>query len=78
MMKTPATCSEGIQRPVLWRCKTVLRILVLRRASKPNGHSSDLFHAVESCDVAAVDFLHQENTPTWAGVELATLGTEGQ
>ncbi|GFT98832.1 hypothetical protein TNCV_3792511 [Trichonephila clavipes] len=28
--------------------------------------------------MAAVDFLHQENPPTWAGVEPATLGTEGQ
>ncbi|GFW39804.1 hypothetical protein TNCV_2419701 [Trichonephila clavipes] len=28
--------------------------------------------------MATVDFLHHENPPTWAGVELATLGTEGQ
>ncbi|GFY31378.1 hypothetical protein TNCV_4989371 [Trichonephila clavipes] len=26
----------------------------------------------------AVDFAHHENPPTWAGVEPATLGTEGQ
>ncbi|GFV96678.1 hypothetical protein TNCV_3387711 [Trichonephila clavipes] len=25
----------------------------------------------------AVDFLHHENPPTWAGVEPATLGAEG-
>ncbi|GFU43037.1 hypothetical protein TNCV_3141581 [Trichonephila clavipes] len=28
--------------------------------------------------MAAVDFLNQENPPTWAGVEPATLGTEDQ
>ncbi|GFW63736.1 hypothetical protein TNCV_4940281 [Trichonephila clavipes] len=28
--------------------------------------------------MAAVDFLHHENPSTWAGVEPATLGTEGQ
>ncbi|GFV41523.1 hypothetical protein TNCV_3626751 [Trichonephila clavipes] len=26
----------------------------------------------------AVDFLHHENPPTWAGVEPATLGADGQ
>ncbi|GFY35195.1 hypothetical protein TNCV_5045691 [Trichonephila clavipes] len=28
--------------------------------------------------MAAVDFLHHENLPTWAGVAPATLGAEGQ
>ncbi|GFT76313.1 hypothetical protein TNCV_564691 [Trichonephila clavipes] len=28
--------------------------------------------------MAAVDFLHHENLSTWAGVEPATLGAEGQ
>ncbi|GFW20214.1 hypothetical protein TNCV_1855381 [Trichonephila clavipes] len=28
--------------------------------------------------MAAVDFLHHENPPTWAGVEPAALGAEGQ
>ncbi|GFX29413.1 hypothetical protein TNCV_3997891 [Trichonephila clavipes] len=28
--------------------------------------------------MAAVDFLHQENPPAWAGLEPITLGTEGQ
>ncbi|GFW76464.1 HTH_Tnp_Tc3_2 domain-containing protein [Trichonephila clavipes] len=28
--------------------------------------------------MAAVDFLHHENPPTWAGVERATLGVEDQ
>ncbi|GFV29265.1 hypothetical protein TNCV_4602971 [Trichonephila clavipes] len=28
--------------------------------------------------MAAVAFLHHENPPTWAGVEPATLGAEGQ
>ncbi|GFV92358.1 hypothetical protein TNCV_3949681 [Trichonephila clavipes] len=37
-----------------------------------------LLHAVESNDMAAVDFLHHENPPTWAGVEPATLSAEGQ
>ncbi|GFW79356.1 hypothetical protein TNCV_2477631 [Trichonephila clavipes] len=32
----------------------------------------------ESYDMAAVDFLHHENPPTWAGVQPATLGGEGQ
>ncbi|GFU89241.1 hypothetical protein TNCV_2896891 [Trichonephila clavipes] len=27
--------------------------------------------------MASVDFLHHENPSTWAGVEPATLGTEG-
>ncbi|GFU00783.1 hypothetical protein TNCV_4819301 [Trichonephila clavipes] len=27
--------------------------------------------------MAAVDFLHHENPPIWAGVELATLATRG-
>ncbi|GFX64911.1 histone-lysine N-methyltransferase SETMAR [Trichonephila clavipes] len=29
-------------------------------------------------DADAVDFLHHENSPTWAGVRPATLGAEGQ
>ncbi|GFW32347.1 hypothetical protein TNCV_675061 [Trichonephila clavipes] len=28
--------------------------------------------------MAAVDFLHYENPPTWAGVEPVTLGAESQ
>ncbi|GFY10826.1 hypothetical protein TNCV_1123481 [Trichonephila clavipes] len=28
--------------------------------------------------MAAVDFLHQEDLPTWAGDEPATFGTEDQ
>ncbi|GFU78924.1 hypothetical protein TNCV_307651 [Trichonephila clavipes] len=28
--------------------------------------------------MTAVDFLHHENPPTWAGVEPATLGANGQ
>ncbi|GFY29518.1 hypothetical protein TNCV_2626881 [Trichonephila clavipes] len=28
--------------------------------------------------MAAVDFLHQENPPTWAGVKYAPLDAEGQ
>ncbi|GFV34487.1 hypothetical protein TNCV_467011 [Trichonephila clavipes] len=27
--------------------------------------------------MAAIDFLHHENPPTWAGVEPATLSAEG-
>ncbi|GFX42600.1 hypothetical protein TNCV_261351 [Trichonephila clavipes] len=38
----------------------------------------DLLHAVQSYDMAAVDFKHHENPPTWAVVEPATLGREGQ
>ncbi|GFV97158.1 hypothetical protein TNCV_3527431 [Trichonephila clavipes] len=26
--------------------------------------------------MAAVDFLHHENPPTWAGIQLATLGMD--
>ncbi|GFV40256.1 hypothetical protein TNCV_1444091 [Trichonephila clavipes] len=52
--------------------KFVLRNLILPRASKPNEHSRDLFHAALSYDMAAVDFLHQDNPPNWAGVEPAT------
>ncbi|GFW60787.1 hypothetical protein TNCV_2672081 [Trichonephila clavipes] len=28
--------------------------------------------------MTTVDFLHQENTPTWAGVEPAIMDREGQ
>ncbi|GFV20686.1 hypothetical protein TNCV_777311 [Trichonephila clavipes] len=52
--------------------------LILPKAPKPNRCSKDLFHAVLSYDMATVDFLHHENPPTWAGVEPATLGAEGQ
>ncbi|GFW17548.1 hypothetical protein TNCV_2651061 [Trichonephila clavipes] len=58
--------------------KFALRSLILPRASKPNGHSRYLFHAVQCYDIVAVDFLHQENPPTKAGAEPSTLGTEGQ
>ncbi|GFY19720.1 hypothetical protein TNCV_4648921 [Trichonephila clavipes] len=51
---------------------------ILPRAPKPNVHSRDLSHAVLSYDIAAVDFLHHENPPTWAAVEPATLGAESQ
>ncbi|GFW56264.1 netrin unc-6 [Trichonephila clavipes] len=50
--------------------------LILPRASKPNRHSRDLLHT--EYDMAAVDFLHHENPPTWARVEPVTLGTGGQ
>ncbi|GFX05071.1 transposable element Tcb1 transposase [Trichonephila clavipes] len=53
--------------------KFVLRNLILPRASKPNLHSCDLFHAVY--DIAAVYILLQKNPPTWAWVELASLVT---
>ncbi|GFU51972.1 hypothetical protein TNCV_3734741 [Trichonephila clavipes] len=52
--------------------------LILPRASKPNGHSMDLFLVVQSYDMAAVHFLQQENLQAWAGVEPAFLDTEGQ
>ncbi|GFV81343.1 hypothetical protein TNCV_4773691 [Trichonephila clavipes] len=37
----------------------------------PNNHTTWPF-------MTAVDFLHHENPPTWAGVEPATLGADGQ
>ncbi|GFT31980.1 hypothetical protein TNCV_3468361 [Trichonephila clavipes] len=37
----------------------------------PNNHTTWPF-------MTAVDFLHHENSPTWAGVEPATLGADGQ
>ncbi|GFX28587.1 hypothetical protein TNCV_3336471 [Trichonephila clavipes] len=33
------------EAPVLWRCETVLRILILQSALKPNRHSKDPLHA---------------------------------
>ncbi|GFT63669.1 transposable element Tcb2 transposase [Trichonephila clavipes] len=63
--------------PELLRCETELRILILPRASVSNKHSS-AFHAVRSYAMAAVDFLHRENPPTWAGVEPATFGAKDQ
>ncbi|GFX76905.1 hypothetical protein TNCV_3279401 [Trichonephila clavipes] len=58
--------------------KFVLRNLILPRACVPNGQSRLLFHAMQSYDKTAVNFLHQENQPTCTGVEPAALGTEGQ
>ncbi|GFX90966.1 hypothetical protein TNCV_3167971 [Trichonephila clavipes] len=37
----------------------------------PNNHTTWPF-------MTAVDFLHHENPPTWAGVEPATLGADDQ
>ncbi|GFV55116.1 hypothetical protein TNCV_2623371 [Trichonephila clavipes] len=52
--------------------------LILPRAPKPNRHFRDLLHTLQSYGMAAVVFQLQENTPTWAGIEPATLGAEGQ
>ncbi|GFS60176.1 hypothetical protein TNCV_2826871 [Trichonephila clavipes] len=52
--------------------------LIIPRTSKPNRHSRDLLHAVYSYNMVAVDFIHQKNPPTWAGVEPTTLGPEDQ
>ncbi|GFT29330.1 hypothetical protein TNCV_756961 [Trichonephila clavipes] len=51
--------------------------VILPRTSKPNKHSRDLLHIIQSYDMAA-DFLQYENSPTWAGIDTATLGAEGQ
>ncbi|GFX76253.1 hypothetical protein TNCV_4036541 [Trichonephila clavipes] len=58
--------------------KFELKNLILPRATKPNVHSRDLFHAAQSYNMAAVDFLYHEYPLTCAEVEPATLGTEGQ
>ncbi|GFT90020.1 hypothetical protein TNCV_18461, partial [Trichonephila clavipes] len=50
--------------------------LIFPRAPKPNRHSRDLLHVVQSYYMAAVDFLHQENPPTWNRSEPATLGVQ--
>ncbi|GFX15252.1 putative LOC100569746 [Trichonephila clavipes] len=52
--------------------------LILPRTSKPNRRSREILHAVLSYDMAAVEFLHHENPPTWTGVETPTMGAEGQ
>ncbi|GFT53585.1 hypothetical protein TNCV_3325231 [Trichonephila clavipes] len=69
--------SQGVI-PELWRCETVLRILILSRTPKPNRHTWDLLRAAQSCNMATVDFQQHENPPTWAGVEPATFGVQGQ
>ncbi|GFV78876.1 hypothetical protein TNCV_4079761 [Trichonephila clavipes] len=51
--------------------------LILLRAPKPNRQLRDLLHELQSYDMATVDFLHQENPPTFADVEPTTLGAEG-
>ncbi|GFU77591.1 hypothetical protein TNCV_3499631 [Trichonephila clavipes] len=51
--------------------------LILPRASKPTD-TLGIFYMPYSYDIAAVDFLHHENPPTWDGVEPATLGAKGQ
>ncbi|GFT62450.1 hypothetical protein TNCV_2899811 [Trichonephila clavipes] len=54
------------------------RPLSTLRAPNPNRHSRPYLYAVQSYDVVSVDFLHHESLPTWAGVEPASLGAEGQ
>ncbi|GFW59992.1 hypothetical protein TNCV_4864471 [Trichonephila clavipes] len=48
--------------------KFVLRNLILLSQTDTRG----IFHAIESYDMAVVDFLHQKNPPTWARLEPAT------
>ncbi|GFY26649.1 hypothetical protein TNCV_2879771 [Trichonephila clavipes] len=62
---------------ISFKCGTIEANTNRHRAPKPNRHSGDLLHAIQSYDMAAVDFLHRENPPTWAGV-CTTLGAEGQ
>ncbi|GFX29789.1 uncharacterized protein TNCV_4749181 [Trichonephila clavipes] len=50
--------------------------LILPRALKPNKHSRDFLHAAQSCDMDAADFMHQENPPTWSGVEPTIIGAK--
>ncbi|GFV54184.1 hypothetical protein TNCV_1027561 [Trichonephila clavipes] len=46
---------------------------------KPNTDTLGIFYIpYKSCDIAAANFLHHENPPTWAGVKPAILGAEGQ
>ncbi|GFW92584.1 hypothetical protein TNCV_519011 [Trichonephila clavipes] len=49
-----------------------------RETLSQTANQGALLDAAESCDMAAVDFQHHENPPTWAGVEPGTLGAEGQ
>ncbi|GFV51457.1 hypothetical protein TNCV_843961 [Trichonephila clavipes] len=58
--------------------RTCSRNLILPGTPKPNRHSRNLLHAAQSYDMDAVNFLHHENSPTWAGVEPATFGAEGR
>ncbi|GFU49629.1 hypothetical protein TNCV_4143961 [Trichonephila clavipes] len=55
-----------------------MRNLIFMGAPKPIRHSKDLLHAAKSNDIDAGDFLQHENPPTWAGVEPANLGVQGQ
>ncbi|GFX71112.1 hypothetical protein TNCV_3648771 [Trichonephila clavipes] len=42
------------------------------------GTPRNFLQAASSYDMVAVNFLHDENPPAWAGVEPTTLGAEGQ
>ncbi|GFY20039.1 hypothetical protein TNCV_2147321 [Trichonephila clavipes] len=50
--------------------------------SKPNGHFKEFFYMANNHStwplMTAVNFLHHENSPTWAGFEAATLDVDGQ
>ncbi|GFT84329.1 hypothetical protein TNCV_1609661 [Trichonephila clavipes] len=46
------------------------RNFTFSREPTPNRHSRDLLHASSSNDMDAVDFLHHENPPIWAGPNL--------
>ncbi|GFV63581.1 hypothetical protein TNCV_2195551 [Trichonephila clavipes] len=52
------------------------RSLSLPRSPKPNKHSKDLLHMLRN--QTTYHFLHHENPPTWAGIEPAILGLQGQ
>ncbi|GFW34457.1 hypothetical protein TNCV_500751 [Trichonephila clavipes] len=73
---------SGTWLELMTRCKPVTGFncaeLNVSLASKPNRHSSYLLRAVLSYVMEAVDFLHHENPPIWAGVKPAFLGAEEQ
>ncbi|GFV21996.1 hypothetical protein TNCV_4526821 [Trichonephila clavipes] len=52
--------------------------LVVPSAPKPNMHLRDLLYVALLYDMDAVNFLHHENPPTWAGIEPAILDVQGQ
>ncbi|GFU77842.1 hypothetical protein TNCV_1138501 [Trichonephila clavipes] len=52
--------------------------IILPKPPKPDRYSRDVLHAAYSYDMYAVNFLHHENPPTWAGIDPATLGLQVQ
>ncbi|GFT12264.1 general transcription factor II-I repeat domain-containing protein 2 [Trichonephila clavipes] len=53
-----------------------LNLGIFREHLSQTGTPRDFVHAALSYDKAVVNFLHHESSPTWTGIEQATLSAE--